>query len=91
MEIPGGQIKIISVCLYEFLGTLILSVAYNWGSTSLIALPSIVGASIMAIYVTLGPVSGAHVNPAVTFGVLIREPWEKFRTNAKLFGMIVFS
>ena len=32
MEVPGGKENKAIVCVYEFLGTMLLLVAINWGS-----------------------------------------------------------
>lgn len=53
----------------EFIGTLALfaSILLVKGSIQ----PVVVGATLAALISLLGPISGAHLNPAVTIGLLV--------------------
>lgn len=55
----------------EFLGTflLTLSVSVSIVAPTTIPTPAIAGLTLMILVYVLGPVSGAHVNPAVTVGL----------------------
>src|ERR1700753_3944920 len=64
--------------LAEFLGTAILvffavgSAVFGIDKITAVGVAFAFGLVLLAIAYSLGPVSGAHVNPAVTLGVLIR-------------------
>ena len=74
MEVPGGKNNKILVCLYEAIGTFYLLLAVNMGADYQTFYGAVsVGITVMAIVILFGPVCGAHYNPAVTTGVLIRE------------------
>lgn len=74
-------------CLAEYIGTffLVLTVGLNvlQGPSNAAAVLSI-AASLMAMIYALGPVSGAHLNPAVTVAVTIRSA-DFGATNATLY------
>jgi glycerol uptake facilitator-like aquaporin len=57
------------VCLYEFIGTAILIGALNLSGGKAEA----VTIALFCIAIFLGPVSGGHVNPAVSTAVFIKE------------------
>ena len=95
-----------TVWLYEFIGTALLCVAVNWGAASgdskvvnpATGVPTFSGnhqaecvaLTLLAIAMFLGPISGGHVNPAVSIGVLVRAPDEKRGENIVLFlGYVV--
>lgn len=69
MEVDGGSDTKCLVCLYEALGTAILVAAVNLSGPN----PAAVGVALFAIAMFLGPVSGGHVNPAVTIAVWIKK------------------
>ena len=69
MEVPGGKANRCFVCLYEMFGTAILIGALNLSSGSVVA----VSIALFCIAIFLGPISGGHVNPAVTLAVFIKE------------------
>lgn len=85
MEVHGGSNMKGTVWLYEMIGTAILCVAVNWGAGSDGHQAHCVALALMGIAMFLGPVCGGHVNPAVSLGVLIREPDEKRGSNAVIF------
>jgi len=68
MEVDGGSNTKCLVCLYECIGTGILVAAVNLSGGNAFA----VGIALFAIAMFLGPVSGGHVNPAVTLAVWIK-------------------
>ena len=68
MEVPGGKHYKGRVCVAEIIGTFILSVAVNYGVTSGGSAPAL---AQFADCLLIGPISNAHINPAVTVGVLI--------------------
>eukprot|EP00802_Teleaulax_amphioxeia_P013862 Tamp_13917.p1 GENE.Tamp_13917~~Tamp_13917.p1 ORF type:complete len:481 (-),score=73.58 Tamp_13917:184-1626(-) len=72
-----GNVSMGVKCLAEGIGTyfLVLTVGLNvvQGGDNAAAVLSI-AASLMAMIYALGPVSGAHLNPAVTVAVSIRSP-----------------
>ena len=74
MEVPGAKSNKVAVCFYEFIGSAVLVVAYNWtyGNTPI---NHILGISFtyFALYALFGTISGAHFNPALTLGVLIQK------------------
>lgn len=74
--------------LGEFLGTyfLVLTVGCNVLTDSIGAALSI-GAVLMAMIYTIGPVSGAHFNPAVTTAVILRG---SFKGEAGLGMMLMY-
>ena len=49
-------------------GTALLLLAVNWGAQA-DAIPEVVCITIFVAFVICGPVSGGHLNPAVTLGV----------------------
>lgn len=71
------------VAIYEFIGTMLLTFACIISGGDLMAI-SLTFFSLLQI---LGPVSGAHVNPAVTLGVYIREG--QIENKEALFKMII--
>lgn len=83
MEVEGGSNTKIIVCVYEALGTALLVAAVNLSMGNAAA----VGVALFAIAMFLGPVSGGHVNPAVTLAVLLREGL----SNIMFAIMIMFS
>ena len=69
MEIEGGSSHKLVVCVYEFLGTAFLSYGLLMSTGDAIAVSMVV----FAIILVLGPISGAHINPAVSIGVFIEQ------------------
>ena len=69
MEVPGGKDRKLFVCLYELVGTAVLICALNISGGSAEA----VGIALFTIAIFIGPVSGGHVNPAVSLAVFIKE------------------
>ena len=82
----------------EFLGTALLvffgvgaaTLSFGFGATGtsfsagVVATALTFGLVLMALAYSLGPISGCHVNPAVTLGVLCRWPAEPERCNRVL-------
>jgi glycerol uptake facilitator-like aquaporin len=68
MEISGGKKFKGKVCIAEIIGTFILIVAVNYGVASGGSAPAL---AQFADCLLIGPISNAHINPAVTIGVLI--------------------
>lgn len=56
------------LCIYEFLGTAMLAWGENVGTSKDPWGPVF---NIFAIILVVGPITGAHINPAVTTGILI--------------------
>ena len=84
MEVPGGSNMKMSVWLYEFIGTAILLIGVNWGNGGE-NVKECVALSLLGIAMVLGGVSGGHVNPAVSLGVLITQPDERRGANIVIF------
>ena len=61
-----GNIKFLFI--YEFLGTAMLAWGENVGTSKDPWGPVF---NIFAIILVVGPITGAHINPAVTTGILI--------------------
>mmetsp|Transcript_94753 Transcript_94753/g.149907 ORF Transcript_94753/g.149907 Transcript_94753/m.149907 type:complete len:241 (+) Transcript_94753:101-823(+) len=72
----------------EFIGTyfLVLTVGFNVLQNTALA-PVSIGAMLMAMIFSTGKVSGAHFNPAVTLGVLLRQ--NKIRQADAMVYMLV--
>ena len=74
MEVPGGHKNLFRVMLYEAIGTAFLLIGVNWGAANDCKLQAeCVALSLFAIAMIIGPISGGHVNPAVSTGVLLME------------------
>ncbi len=63
-KLPGN---IVNIVLAELIGTFVLSAVAVMTATDVT--PLYIGLTLMALVMTIGLVSGAHVNPAVTFGL----------------------
>jgi glycerol uptake facilitator-like aquaporin len=71
METQFGRQNKLVVCLYEFFGTALLMLTVQLAKPmGIFHIPAICLA-ILAQIIIIGPVSGGHVNPAITFAVLI--------------------
>lgn len=55
--------------LAEIIGTFILAAAVGASGQTSVATPLVAGITLLTLVYILGPVSGAHVNPAVTAGL----------------------
>lgn len=55
--------------LAEIIGTFILAAAVGASGQTSVATPLVAGITLLTLVYVLGPVSGAHVNPAVTAGL----------------------
>ena len=77
------------MCLYEAIGTAILITALNLSQGDAFA----IGIALFTIVVFIGPISGAHVNPAVTLSVFIKETrnQEKIGKNFVFMLFIILS
>merc|ERR1719473_556857 len=71
MEVPGGIDNKLMVCICEVIGTAFLLIAVNLGSVTG-PTPFCVGFTVFAMATIIGPVSGGHMNPAVTLGMYIK-------------------
>ena len=69
MEIEGGSSHKLVVCIYEFLGTAMLSYAVLMSTGNALAISMVV----FCLILITGPISGAHLNPAVSIGVFIEQ------------------
>ena len=85
MEVPGGANNKFFVSLYEFIGTALLIVTVNISNDTAVA----VGIVLFTICIFIGPISGGHVNPAVSVGVYIKEG--KYSENACFLLTIISS
>ena len=65
MEVEGASSHKLMVAIYELLGTAFLGFAILVSSGS----PEAVSMSVFMIILVLGPITGAHMNPAVTIAV----------------------
>jgi len=72
-EVIGTFLLVLIGC-----GTVIIDVT-NDGALGLLGLAICWGATVTTLVYALGPVSGAHINPAMTFGLALdgKFPWKK--------------
>ena len=78
MEVEGASNHKLMVAIYELFGTAFLGFAILVSKGNAIA----VSMSVMMIILVLGPITGAHMNPAVTIAVYV--------SNAKFMRDLVF-
>lgn len=99
MEVKGGHNNKLMVCFYEGFGAGILILMINWSSDYPDIQPFAIGITLFVNIILFGNVCGAHFNPAVTMGVLVREGMENLGANivffimhvvAQVLGMILF-
>ena len=83
MEIDGGSSHKITVCIYEFLGTAFLAFAVLMSKGNAYA----VVFTVFSVILVAGPVSGAHINPAVSIGVFIQQ--RKFGQDIVMLVLII--
>ena len=67
MEVDGASDHMIMVAIYELLGTSMLCYAVLVSTGN----PEAVAFTVFTLILILGPVTGAHMNPAVTIGVYV--------------------
>ena len=67
MEVEGASNHKVMVLIYEILGTAFLIYAILVSNGNAIA----VAFTVFSIILVLGPITGAHMNPAVTIGVYV--------------------
>ena len=67
MEVEGASNHKVMVAVYELIGTafLVYAILVSGGN------PVAVTMSVFLIILVLGPITGAHMNPAVTIGVYV--------------------
>jgi glycerol uptake facilitator-like aquaporin len=70
MEVELGKRFKAQLLIREFIGTAALLCAINVSGGNPFA---IAGTIFSAIVILAGPLNGGHFNPAVTFGVFVRE------------------
>ena len=85
MEVEGASRHKFTVCIYELLGTAFLAYAVLVSIGNSIA----VGFTVFVIILILGPITGAHMNPAVSIGVYVSR--QKFGGDFVFFLLIVLS
>lgn len=73
MEVPGGHDSKVWVLLYELMGTALLLLAINNSAAGGETVPYSAAIGLFGIIMLIGPVSGGHVNPAVSTAVFVRE------------------
>ena len=67
MEVEGASSHKLMVAIYELLGTAFLGFAILVSKGNAMA----VSFSVFIIILVLGPITGAHMNPAVTISVYV--------------------
>ena len=77
------------MCTYEFLGKALLLLSLNIFHPDFSAIDVCI--MVFAIIVIFGPVSGAHINPAISTAVLVREGCQNLYANIVFWIFIVFS
>jgi aquaporin Z len=73
--------EFIGTFMLVFMGTAVavLQQVFNWGPPGLIAISFAFGGTLMVLVLVIGPVSGCHLNPAVTLPMAVagRLPWSR--------------
>ena len=79
--------------VYEAIGSAFIMISINWGAYMQDGQfgPICVGATLFADIVIFGPITGGHFNPAVTFGVIVREGMENIKKNIVYCTQIVIA
>ena len=83
MEVEGASNHKLMVCAYEFLGTAFLAYAVLVSGGKDVA----VAFTVFVIILVIGPITGAHMNPAVTIGVYVSRI--KYGQDALFFLLIM--
>jgi len=69
MEVPGSSDRKMYVFLYELIGTCLLTYAVTLNDAN----AYVMAFFLYVLLVIVSPISGGHLNPAVTIGVFINE------------------
>ena len=88
MEVPGGLNNKVMVCIAEIIGTAFLLIAVNISSNTGVT-PICVGFTVFAMATIIGPVSGGHMNPAVTIGMFIKHKHGDKTVQNAIFMVII--
>ena len=88
MEVPGGLNNKVMVCICEIIGTAFLLIAVNISSNTGVT-PMCVGFTVFAMATIIGPVSGGHMNPAVTIGMFIKHKHEDKTVQNAVYMVII--